>query len=241
MRPQSRARDARLPVPLALPALVLLDLDGTLVDSAPDVARCVDGALGDLGLPPRGEAQVRLWMGDGAERLLARALTGRMDGEPEPERLAEALARFLERYARRPCEQSRLYAGARAGLDLLHARGIPLACITNKPARCTAAVLRGLGLEGDFRLVVSGDTLPRRKPDPLPLRHAAREMGTGAAGVLLVGDSATDVDAARAAGAGVVCVSYGYNHGRDIRQARPDAVIDSLEELRNLLPRPGRD
>lgn len=219
------------------PKMILLDLDGTLVDSVPDLAYSVDAMLERLGLPKRGEAQVRHWVGNGVERLVRRALTGTMDGEPDPALYERALPLFMEIYAANTSARSVLYPGVREGLDYLRAAGYRLGCVTNKAGRFTEPVLRELGIRDYFELVVSGDTLSRKKPDPEPLLHAARYFEVGPGEALMVGDSVSDVKAARAAGFRVVCVSYGYNHGMDIRAAQPDAVIDSLVQLRELLER----
>jgi phosphoglycolate phosphatase len=215
--------------------MVLIDLDGTLVDSVPDLSHCVDAMMAELGLAPRGEAAVRQWVGNGVERLVARALIGQLDGEPDPAEMARALPIFLELYAANTAARSRLYPGVREGLDWLQARGYRLGCVTNKAAQFTEPLLATLGIRDAFELVVSGDTLPEKKPSPLPLLHAARHFGVEPPEALMLGDSVSDVKAARAAGFGVICVSYGYNHGQDIRGAEPDAVIDSFTQLGELL------
>jgi phosphoglycolate phosphatase len=221
------------------PRLALLDLDGTLVDSVPDLAWCVDRMLEDLGREPAGEARVRGWVGNGIDRLVSRALTGRLDGEAEPRLQRRARDTVLDLYAAHLSVRSRVYPGVEDGLAALEARGAILGCITNKPERHSEILLTSLGLRARFTLLLGGDSLPRGKPDPLPLRHAMRRFAAAPHETLLIGDSTTDVAAGRAAGVAVVCVSYGYNHGRDIREAHPDAVVDSLAELEDLLePRP---
>ncbi|OQX44458.1 MAG: phosphoglycolate phosphatase, partial [Candidatus Sedimenticola endophacoides] len=125
--------------------------------------------------------------------------------------------------------------GVREGLDYLKGTGIHLGCVTNKAAQFTIPLLKALGIHDEFELIISGDTLPKKKPDPLPLLHAARHFDIAPAEALMLGDSVSDTKAARAAGFGIFCVSYGYNHGRDIREANPDHVIDSFVELRGLL------
>jgi len=217
------------------PRLVLLDLDGTLVDSVPDLAWCLDAMLEQLGRPPVGEARARTWVGNGVRRLVCRALVGQLEGEPPEQDLAQALPLFMDLYAANTSGRSRPYPGVREGLDWLSAQGYPLACVTNKAARFTEPLLRDLDLWEYFRLTISGDTLAASKPDPLPLLHAAAHFGAPPAECLMVGDSVNDVRAARAAGFGIICVTYGYNHGNDIRDAHPDDVIDSLAELRNKL------
>ena len=228
-------RPAPRPVALRLPRLVLLDLDGTLIDTLPDLAHCVDEMLVELGQAPCGPARVGRWVGNGVERLVHRALTGAMDGEAKEVELAPALESFLRCYEDNICTRSRVFSGVHEGLDHLADRGCELACVTNKPYRHTELLLRGLGLRKRFALVLGGDSLAARKPDPLPLRHAMAHFGVSSAETLLVGDSRNDVLAARAAGVPVICMSYGYNHGEDIALAGPDRVLGSLDELEHLL------
>jgi phosphoglycolate phosphatase len=217
--------------------MILMDLDGTLVDSVPDLAYCIDAMLERLGRPPRGEAAVRTWVGNGVERLVQRALTGRLEGEADAAYFERAQRIFLDLYRANTSERSHLYPGVRDGLDYLKTAGYPLGCVTNKPAQFAEPLLRDLGVRDYFGIVVSGDTLPRRKPDPLPLLHAAAHFGVEPGDALMVGDSVSDVKAARAAGFAIVCMTYGYNHGVDIRTAHPDAVIDSLIDIRGMLER----
>jgi phosphoglycolate phosphatase len=216
--------------------MILIDVDGTLVDSVPDLAYCVDELMKALGRPVHGEAKVRNWVGNGVERLVRRALIGQLDGEPPDADYARAYPIFLELYADNTSKRSRLYPGIREGIDWLKSQGYLLGCVTNKAAQFTLPLLKDLGVRDDFAIVVSGDTLPVKKPDPAPLLHAAQHFGVTPAESLMVGDSVSDVKAARAAAFQIVCMSYGYNHGVDIRTAHPDAVIDSLVELRALLP-----
>lgn len=219
------------------PEMILIDVDGTLVDSVPDLAFCVDVMMERLGRTPHGEAAVRNWVGNGVERLVRRALIGQLDGEPDEADFERALPIFLELYRENTSGRSFLYPGIREGLDYLEGAGYALGCVTNKAAQFTEPLLRDLGVHHYFGIVISGDTLPRKKPDPLPLLHAAEYFGVDPGDALMVGDSVSDVTAARAAGFGIVCMSYGYNHGVDIRDANPDAVIDSLTEIRGLLER----
>lgn len=220
---------------LLQPKMILIDLDGTLVDSVPDLTYCVDAMMARLGRPARGEAAVRTWVGNGVERLVRRALIGRLDGEPDETDYQRAYPIFLELYAENTFNRSGLYPGVREGLEFMRDAGYPLGCVTNKAARFTEPLLQHLGIYDFFGIVISGDTLPRKKPDPLPLIHAAGHFGVKPEESLMIGDSVSDVNAARAAGFRVICTSYGYNHGVDIRESEPDAVIDSFVELRELL------
>jgi phosphoglycolate phosphatase len=219
--------------------MILIDVDGTLVDSVPDLAYCVGEMMARLGRPPYGEDRVRDWVGNGVERLVRRALIGQLDGEPPEADFEQAYPIFLDLYAENTSKRSVLYPGVREGLDWLKAAGYRLGCVTNKAAQFTEPLLKDLGVYGEFEIVISGDTLPKKKPDPLPLLHAAEHFGVAPADALMLGDSVSDVKAARAARFGIICMSYGYNHGQDIREAHPDAVVDSMVELKGLLAAAG--
>ncbi|MDM8558137.1 phosphoglycolate phosphatase [Candidatus Parabeggiatoa sp. HSG14] len=213
--------------------LVLIDLDGTLVDSVPDLAYAIDGMMSQLDLPQRGEEKVRQWIGNGVERLVKRALVDQMSGEPEEALFKTAFHLFEICYKECNGQYSRLFSGVRQGIDWLKSQNLPLACITNKAEQFTIPLLKALNLFNDFQLVISGDTLPKQKPDPMPLLHVANHFGIAPAQSLMIGDSTNDIQAARAAGFPILCVTYGYNHGHDIRTAGADVVIDSLAELPN--------
>ena len=217
------------------PEMMLIDVDGTLVDSVPDLAYCVDTMMTELGRPVHGEAAVRNWVGNGVERLVRRALVGALDGEPDEADFERAYPIFLDLYADNTSKRSCPSPGVREGIDLLQAAGYKLGCVTNKAAQFTEPLLRDLGVADAFSIIISGDTLPKKKPDPMPLLHAAEFFGVAPEVSLMIGDSVSDVKAARAAGFQIVCMSYGYNHGVDIRDAHPDAVIDSMVEIMPLL------
>ena len=220
---------------LKKPEMILIDVDGTLVDSVPDLAYCVDEMMRALDMPVHGEAKVRNWVGNGVERLVRRALVGQLEGEPDEALFQRAYPLFLELYADNTSKRSTLYPGVAEGVAWLQAQGYRLGCVTNKAARFTLPLLRDLGVHDQFEIIISGDTLPQKKPDPAPLLHAARFFGVEPEQALMIGDSVSDVKAARAAGFQIVCMSYGYNHGADIRDFHPDAVIDSMVEIRDLL------
>lgn len=219
---------------LPRPKMVLIDVDGTLVDSAPDLAWCVDEMMRQLDLPERGEPSVRHWVGNGVPRLVERALMNQLEGQPDKALFDRAYPIFLDLYAENTSRLSRLYPGVDEGLSYLQAEGYRLGCVTNKAAQFTLPLLKDLGIHDLFEIVISGDTLAKKKPDPLPLLHAAEQLGVTAEQSLMLGDSQSDVKAARAAGFRIVCMSYGYNHGEDIRDYDPDAVIDSMSELKTL-------
>ena len=217
------------------PEMILIDVDGTLVDSVPDLAYCVDEMMTVLGREPHGEVRVRDWVGNGVERLVRRALVGALQGEPDEADFERAYPVFLDLYVENTSTRSCLYPGVREGLDRLKAANYRLGCVTNKAARFTEPLLKDLGVYDDFSIVISGDTLTKKKPDPAPLLHAAELLGCQPSDAMMIGDSVSDVAAARAAGFQIVCMSYGYNHGVDIREAAPDAVIDTLTEIIPLL------
>jgi phosphoglycolate phosphatase len=211
---------------------VLFDLDGTLLDTAPDIAAAVDRALLDLGLPAPGLARVRGWVGNGAGVLLGRALR---DAGADAALQERALALFLRHYAAEFTARSQAYPGTVTALQTLAARGLRLAVCTNKPTAFVQPLLGHFGIARHFTLSLGADDLPQKKPHPAPLLHIAAAFGLPPAQCLMVGDSVNDVAAARAAGMPVAAVSYGYNHGGPIADTGPDVVIDSLAELPDLI------
>ncbi|UOG91505.1 MAG: phosphoglycolate phosphatase [Candidatus Thiothrix sulfatifontis] len=218
------------------PKMVLIDVDGTLVDSVPDLTFCVDEMMQQLGMPARGEAMVRQWVGNGVQRLVERALTNDLEGYPDAELFARAMPIFMELYAENTSKRSRLYDGVLEGLDFLQScSGLKIGCVTNKAEQFTLPLLTDLGIIDRFEIIVSGDSLPEKKPHPMPLLHAAEKLGVKPEDSMMIGDSKSDVKAARAAGFQIICMTYGYNHGEDIRNYSPDAVIDSMTELASLI------
>lgn len=217
------------------PELIMIDVDGTLVDSVPDLAYCIDETMKQIGLPVRGETAVRDWVGNGVIRLTERAVANDLDAPHDEALFEKAMPIFNALYAENTSKRSMLYPGVREGVDYLKSTGIKIGCITNKAEQFTHPLLKDLGLWNDFEIVISGDTLAKKKPDPLPLLHGAKELGADPKNSLMLGDSTSDVKAARAAGFDIICMSYGYNHGADIRDSNPDVVIDSMAELAGLI------
>jgi len=219
---------------LTKPKMVLIDLDGTLVDSVPDLAWCIDQTMQSLSLPLRGEDKVRDWVGNGVPRLIERALVDDINGMPSDELYQKAHPIFMDYYAKNPCTFSRLYPSVKGGLSWLKSQDMRLGCVTNKDEQFTLPILEKLDILGEFEIIISGDTLPVKKPDPAPLLYGTQFFNIAAEDAMMLGDSINDVKAARAAGFSIVCMSYGYNHGIDIRLAEPDSVIDSFAELAGL-------
>ena len=213
------------------PKLIMIDVDGTLVDSVPDLAYCIDEMMQKLGLQKWGETKVRHWVGNGVPKLVERALTGELEGRPIKDVFDIAYPIFLDLYEDNSAERSYLYDGVREGLDYLKSQRYQLGCVTNKSEQFTHPLLKALGIFNDFKIIISGDTLAKRKPDPMPLLYCAERFNLKPEECLMLGDSVSDVKAARAAGFDIICMSYGYNHGNDIADENPDLVIDSMSQL----------
>jgi phosphoglycolate phosphatase len=207
---------------------VVIDLDGTLLDTAPDLVAGANGMREALGMAPLPFDTVVSYVGKGADKLVHRALTADADGVAAPELFARGRAAFFDLYGRENGRRAVEYPGVRDGLEAMLAGGLRLACVTNKPGDFTLPLLQRCDLARYFELVVSGDSLPRRKPDPLPMIHVCQVFGLPAARVVAIGDSGNDVQAARAAGMAVLVVPYGYNEGRDVALLDTDGIVPTL-------------
>jgi phosphoglycolate phosphatase len=217
---------------------VLVDLDGTLVDSAPDLAAAANRMLAQLGAPPLPTATVRGFIGKGVANLVRRVLAS-ADGLAHVGE-ASALAMFERHYTECNGRHSALYPGVLEGLSMLEWLGHPLACVTNKPRYYTTALLDAMGLSAYFGAVVCGDAATALKPDPAPLLSACRELDALPALGVMVGDSEADATAASRAGMPVYLVRYGYQDAAGLAALRCDGLIDAMTELPALLCRPER-
>jgi len=221
-----------------VPSLITIDLDGTLVDSIGDLHASVNQMQQKMGGPSRSKKQVRCWVGNGADRLVHRALTNSMETDAPSDDFSHAINYFRLAYQSINGSYSYLYPGVLSTLNFLRSTNCRLICITNKPAQFTVPLLEALQISDHFELILSGDDLPEKKPHPLPLLHAAEFASTPAQTCLHVGDSNSDIKAARAAGFKIACVSYGYNHGIDVHSLsgdlKPDVVLDSFDQLPKL-------
>jgi len=209
----------------------MIDLDGTLVDTLDDFVEAIGRLLDDLGLPRVGARIVGRHIGRGSAHLVGSVLAEAGRGPAPADSLADSLTIYQRHYAAVNGTRSTVYPGAVAALRRLRERGIRLACVTNKPTEFSEALLRAKALDGYFETVTGGDRFGRLKPDPLPLLKTCEALGTPPARTLMVGDSVNDALAARAAGCPVVLVTYGYNHGRPVREVDADGYVDSLEAL----------
>lgn len=216
--------------------LVMFDLDGTLVETAPEIQDAVNDTLQRLGFAPVLLEEVERWIGHGTRELLVKALALRCGADHgavlRSELLAVALAAFKVDYARRCGTRSRPYPDAAQALCALRERGVACALVTNKERDLTDLVLRRHGLDGLLDHVVCGDTLPTRKPDPAGVLQCLRGFGVPARRALFVGDSSIDVQTARNAGVRIWAVTYGYNMGSPIAEWRPDRLIDNFNCFR---------
>ncbi len=215
--------------------LIMYDLDGTLVDSVPDLAIAIDHMLQEFNLPVAGEEKTRLWVGNGIPSLVRRALAddmaGDMPGVVDEETFQKALTSFQKHYDREVGLHSQLYPGVPEFLQAMSNRSIKQVVVTNKTELFTDKLLKMMNINQHFELFLGGDSLPEQKPHPMPLLHAIKHVGTNADKALMVGDSKNDIKAARAARVSVIGLPYGYNHGEPIETAEPDLVVATLTEL----------
>jgi len=213
---------------------VMFDLDGTLIHTAPEIAASINKMLVELDYPALPQQQIECYIGEGAQALVRRCITANTQNEPDAALLERAQTLFFAHYADN-VTLSKPYDGVVESLAVLQDKGLKLACVTNKPERFTLPLLDKSGLLDFFEIVVSGDTLLKKKPDPIQLRYICAKFNVLEAESMLVGDSLTDVAAAHAAGCYIVTVPYGYNQGKPIDQSLVDDTITSLADLAGLL------
>jgi len=208
----------------------LLDLDGTLLDTIPDLALATNAMRIELGIPALREDVIATFVGKGMDNLVRRALAGVLDpgDAPEPEQFERARDAFRRHYHLVNGDKAVLFDGVMEGLKSMREQGLKLAVVTNKPTEFTLPLLQRTGLAGFFAAVVCGDTCARKKPDPQPMRHACELLGVTPAHTVAIGDSVNDAEAARAAGCRVLAVPYGYNEGRDVRTLDVDGIVGTL-------------
>ena len=216
---------------------IAIDLDGTMLDTVEDLAIAVNEMLAALDLPALDLSLVRTFVGKGLANLVSRSLTAALGHEPDADYLARALPLYETHYDRVNGQTTTIFPGVPEGLERLSDAGFPLACVTNKSKRFTEPLLERIGFARYFSLVLSGDSLPKKKPDPLPLAHAANHFGVAPEQMLMIGDSVNDAQAARAAGCPIFCVTYGYNEGEDVRTLDVDAIVPTLIAAAGLVRR----
>ena len=220
---------------------VLLDLDGTLLDTVLDLHAAANGMLADLGRPPVAVDEIRAYVGRGIPNLVKRVLAGKLEAADDPAPPpAAALASFKKHYEHCNGLAAKPFPGVVAGLDAFKAMGLPLGVITNKAGAFTTPLLERTGLAPYMSVTVSGDQLPKPKPDPMPLVWACGRLGVSPADTLMIGDSVHDFHAGRAAGCKVFLVPYGYNEGQDVNALAADAIVESILAATALIPHESR-
>jgi phosphoglycolate phosphatase len=209
---------------------VLLDLDGTLMDTIPDFTVAVNGMLADLNFEAISQAEIATYVGKGSDNLIRRVLTSVQDGQaPTDELFKQAKASYTPNYHRINGDQAIIFDGVRPGLDRLQAMGLRMAVVTNKNAEFAVPLLERTGLAKYMQAIVCGDTLAERKPHPAPMLHACHLLKSAPNRTVAVGDSVNDALSARAAGCSVLAVPYGYNEGQSVHSLDVDAIVDSIE------------
>jgi phosphoglycolate phosphatase len=226
------------PPPKIEVSAIAFDLDGTLLDTVHELAAAINAVLGERGHPPLSTEAVGAMVGKGMANLVRRALAVATGVSPEAIDEAEAkdaLVRYQAHYASRLGRETQLFPGMVPGLSRLRKMGIPLAVITNKATRFVRPHLAAAGIESYFAVVIGGDDLPTKKPDPAPLRHVATFFGISPGRLLMVGDSGNDVEAARGAGCPVLVVPYGYREGKPVRALEADGIVGSVDDVADLV------
>ncbi len=208
----------------------LLDLDGTLLDTAPDLAMAANAMRIELGMTPLREDIVATFVGRGMENLVRRVLAGSLldEHDESAQPIEGPMACFKRHYHAVNGDRARIFEGTLEGLQAMRASGLLLAVVTNKPAEFTLPLLEQTGLRRLFSVVVSGDTCEHKKPHPMPVLHACELLGVQAGEAVVIGDSVNDALAARAAGSAIIVVPYGYNEGRDVSTLDVDAIVADI-------------
>lgn len=213
----------------------IIDLDGTMLDTVPDFHVAINRMRGELAMAPISQDQIALMVGKGSENLIRSVLELDMGPSGVLARFDDAMTSYQRHYLSINGKHSALYPGVIAGLESLKAQGVRLACVTNKPIAFARPLLAQKGLAAYFDVVYGGDSLPRKKPHPMPLLQVCLDFGLAPEQVVAIGDSSNDAEAARAAGCFVLNVPYGYNHGQSIHETDSDGIVDTLLEAANLI------
>jgi phosphoglycolate phosphatase len=206
----------------------IIDLDGTMLHTVPDFELALNGMRAEFGLDPIDQATIEPMVGKGSEKLIRDVLALDMDAPRIDAVFDQAMAAYQRHYLSINGERATLFPEVIEGLSALKDLGLRLACVTNKPIAFTKPLLERKGLAPWFELVYGGDSLPKKKPDPLPLQQVCRDFGLAPEAVVAIGDSSNDAEAARAAGCFVLTVPYGYNHGMPVQTINSDGIVNSL-------------
>ena len=207
---------------------VIIDLDGTMLDTVPDFHVAINRMRAELGLDPVSADSIAQLVGKGSENLIRGVLALDYTADEVEQHIEAAMASYQRHYLAINGEHSKLFEGVLAGLDAMKASGLRMACVTNKPIAFTTPLLALKGLSSYFEVVYGGDSLPRKKPDPMPLLQVCADFSVPPSQTVAIGDSSNDAEAARAAGCWVLTVPYGYNHGRAIHETDSDGIVSTL-------------
>jgi phosphoglycolate phosphatase len=213
----------------------IIDLDGTMLHTVPDFELALNGMRGEFGLAPVDQAVIEPMVGKGSEKLIRDVLALDYDAVRVDAVFEQAMEAYQRHYLAINGEKSTLFPQVIEGLQALKDMGLRLACVTNKPIAFTLPLLAKFGLAPFFEIVYGGDSLPKKKPDPLPLLQVCRDFDLAPAQVVAIGDSSNDAEAARAAGCFVLTVPYGYNHGKPVQTINSDGIVDSLLDAAKLI------
>lgn len=221
--------------PLAGIRAAIIDLDGTMVDTAPDFQVAINRMREELDLAPLDIDTVKEFVGKGSENLMRRVLGTDFDAQDVERRFEDALHRYQHHYLQINGLHSQVYPEVREGLAAMQERGLRLACVTNKPIAFARPLLQKMGLLPFFEVIYGGDSLPRKKPDPLPMLTVCSDFGIAPHEAVAIGDSSNDAEAARAAGCRSLTVPYGYNHGQPVQSIISDGIVASLRIAADLI------
>lgn len=214
---------------------VIIDLDGTMLDTVPDFEAALNGMRAEFGLAPIDQATIKPLVGKGSEKLVRDALLLDWDAARVEAAYEEAMAGYQRHYLAINGQRSTLYDGVIEGLQDMRAQGLRLVCVTNKPVAFTLPLLEQKGLAPYFERVFGGDSFAKKKPDPMPMLGACAAFDLAPSRVVAIGDSSNDAESARAAGCFVLTVPYGYNHGRPVQEIKSDGIVGSLLEAARLI------
>lgn len=227
--------NARQPLMLTGIRAAIIDLDGTMVDTAPDFHVAINRMRAELKLPPLDIETIKNFVGKGTENLMRRVLSVDFSAADVEVHFPRALASYVEQYHNINGVYSTLYPQVKEGLAILRSMGLRLACVTNKPIAFATPLLEKTGLLPFFEIVYGGDSLPKKKPDPAPLLQVCSDFNLAPHQVVAIGDSSNDAQAARSAGCRVLTVPYGYNHGQSIQEVDSDGIVPTLLDAARLI------
>ncbi len=217
--------------------LIIFDLGGTLIDSLPDIAIAINNMLLDIGKASYSDETIKKWLGNGLKMLVKRALTGTrdVDNDFNDSLFQTAFALFIEKYNEQNYKNTRLYPNVKTTLKILSERKFQMAVITNNPEQVVDLLLKQCGIESYFKIYLGSNSLPKKKPNALPLLHVCQQLQIKPENTVMVGDSKNDIIAAHSAGIESIGLTYGYNYGEDINQYHPTVITSNFKDILKIL------